>query len=141
MPKIPSLKLFLFFQNPYLDKRYRYRQHRVDAISFEAYGKSFIYIRKRSDPSIDLYGTLQFISPESEKTFSSVTKKFLCERRDWNHLMNYSLKPIHSFFCKSTVWSIVSNAFCRSTRIIPVWNTLSIPLKIKPASCTRRESV
>ena len=26
--KIPCLKLFLLFQYPYLDKRYRYRQHK-----------------------------------------------------------------------------------------------------------------
>ena len=28
MTKIPCLKLFLFFQHPYLNERYRYHQHR-----------------------------------------------------------------------------------------------------------------
>ena len=37
--------------------------------------------------------------------------------------------------------SNVSNAFCKSARIIPVWNPLSIPLKIKLVSGTRQESV
>ena len=49
---------------------------------FNACGKSFLYIRKRSGPKIDPYGTPQFISPVFEKTFSSVTKKFLFERYD-----------------------------------------------------------
>ena len=51
------------------------------------------------------------------------------------------LKPIHSIFCKSMVWSNVSNAFCQSTSIISVWNLLSIPLRIKSASCTRQEFI
>ena len=139
MTKIPCLKLFLFFQHPSLDKRYRYC-HCRGMIQFHLMPVvSHLYIRKRSVPKIDPCGTPQFISPASEKTFSSVTKNFLFERYDWNHLMTDCLKPIHSIFCKSTVWSNVSNAFCRSPRIIPVWNPLSIPLKRKSVSYTRQE--
>ena len=47
-----------------------------------ASGKSFVYIRKRSSPKIDLYGKWHFIGLASEKTFSSVTKMFLFERYD-----------------------------------------------------------
>ena len=59
------------------------------------------------------------------------SQKYLFERYDWDHLITDSLKPIHSIFCKSTVWSNESNAFCRSIRVITAWNPLSIPLKIK----------
>ena len=73
MTKIPFLKLFLFFEHPYLDKRYRYRQHR-DMIQFRLMPVvSHLYMLGR---------TPQFISPASEKTFSSVTKNFLFERYD-----------------------------------------------------------
>ena len=48
-------------------------------VSFNACGKSFIYIRKRSGPKIDPCGTAQLISAASEKTCSSVTKNFLLE--------------------------------------------------------------
>ena len=41
----------------------------------------------------------------SEKAFSSVTKNFLLERYDWNHLMTDSLKPTYFIFCKSMVGS------------------------------------
>ena len=78
MTKIVCLKIFLFFQHPYFDKRYRYRQYRsIDPVSFNACGKSFIYIKKRSGPRTDACGTPQFISPASEETFSSVKKKFV----------------------------------------------------------------
>ena len=50
-----------------------------DPVSFNACGKSFIYIRKRSGPKIDPCGTAQLISAASEKTCSSVTKNFLLE--------------------------------------------------------------
>ena len=60
--RIPCLK-----KHPYFDKRYI-------QVSFNACGKSLIYIRKKSSPKIDPCGTLQFISPVSERTFSSVTK-------------------------------------------------------------------
>ena len=92
-------------------------------------------------PKIDTFGTPQFISLESEKTFSSVTKSFLFGRYDWNHWMADSLKPIHSIFsksrCDSTCWML----FVMSNRIIPVWNILSISLKTKFVSCTMQESV
>ena len=75
MTKIPCLKLFLFFQNSYLDKRYKYRQHR-GMTQFHACGNSFIYIRKKSGPKVDPCRTPEFIiSPASEKIFSNVTKK------------------------------------------------------------------
>ena len=74
-----------------------------DPVSFNTYGTSFTYIRKRSDLEIDPCGTPQFISPTSEKAFSSVPKNILFER----------LKSIHSIFCKSTVRSNVSKAFLR----------------------------
>ena len=81
--KVLCLRLFLFFQHPYLDIRYRYRQHRgMTQSRLIYYGTLFTYIRKRSDSKIDSCGTPQFISPTSEKTFSSVTKKFLFERYD-----------------------------------------------------------
>ena len=41
-----------------------------------------MYIRKRSGPKIDPCRTPEFINPASEKTFPSVTKKFLFERYD-----------------------------------------------------------
>ena len=55
-----------------------------DPVSFNACGKSFIYIKKRSSSKID---PLQFISPACKKTFSSVTKNFLFERytETFNH--------------------------------------------------------
>ena len=55
---------------------------RYDPVSFNACGNSFMYIRKRSGPKIDPCGTPQFISPTSEKTFSSVTKNFLFQRHN-----------------------------------------------------------
>ena len=51
-----------------------------EPVLFNACGKSFKFIRKRRDPKIDHCGTPQFISPASEKTFSSATKNFLFER-------------------------------------------------------------
>ena len=41
-----------------------------------------MYIRKRNSPKIDPCGTPQFISPASQKTFSSVIKNFQFERFD-----------------------------------------------------------
>ena len=83
MTKIPYLKLFLFFQHPDLDKRYRYRQHRgmTQFRLMPAVSHLIIYY-KESDTKIDPCETPQFISPASEKTFSSVTKNFLFERYD-----------------------------------------------------------
>ena len=75
--KIPCLK-----KHPYFDKRYIQVSpaQRYDPVSFNACGKSLIYIRKKSSPNTDPCGTPQFISPVSERTFSSVTKNFLIER-------------------------------------------------------------
>ena len=133
--KILYLKLVLFFQNPYLDKRHRYHQ-RYGPVLFNACVKSFTYIYIY----IYIYIYRQF-NLKSENIFSSVTKNFLFERYNWNYLITDSLKPIHSIFCKSLVWSNMSNADYRSTRIIAVWNLLSNPLKIKSVSYTRQESV
>ena len=80
---------------------------RYDPVSFNDCGKLFIYIKKRSGPC----GTPQFISLASENFSSVSNKNSLFERYDWNHLMTGSLKQIHSIFCKSTVWSNVSNVF------------------------------
>ena len=92
-------KIFYFFNILILEVwPYRY-----DPVLFNVCGKSFIYVRKGSGIKIDPCRTPQFISPASKKTFSSVTKNFLFERFDWNHLMTDSLKLIHSIFCKSTV--------------------------------------
>ena len=156
MTTIICLKLFLFSQHPYLDKRYRYRQQRgITQDHLMTCKQSYIYIyiyihiyihiyiiyiSKTTCNKIDPCWIPQFISPVSEKT-SIVAEKFLFERYDWNRLMTDSLKPIHFIFCKSAVWSNESNVFYRSTRIIPVWNHLSISLKIKSVSCTRQESV
>ena len=131
--KILCLRHFLVFQHPSFDKRYRYRLHR-DMTQFclmPVVNHLYIYISKGSGPKIDPCARPQFISPASEKTSFGVTKKSLFERYDWNSLMTVSLKPIHSIFCESTVWSNLLNAFCRSTRIIPVWNSLWIRLIIK----------
>ena len=57
---------------------------RKDQVLFNACGKLFIYITKRSGPKMDPRGTSQFISPASEKTPFSVSKNFLHERYDWN---------------------------------------------------------
>ena len=70
------LKTFLFFPYTYLDKRYRYRQHRV---------LTQYRLMSVEWPKIDFCGTPQFISPATEKTCSSVIKNFLFERYDWNH--------------------------------------------------------
>lgn len=47
---------------------------------------------------------------------------------------------ISSFF-KANVWSNISKAFCRSTKIILVRICLSIPLKMKSVDWTKQESV
>ena len=47
---------------------------------------------------------------------------------------------ISSFF-KANVWSNISKAFCRSTKIILVRICLSIPLKMKSVDWTKKESV
>ena len=78
---------FLFFQHVYLDNRYRYCQNRGMTQFRLIAVVNHLYVRKRSSPKIDPYGTPQFISPVSEKKFSSVTKNFLFEGYDRNHLM------------------------------------------------------
>ena len=83
MTKIPYLKLFLFFQHPDLDKRYKYRQHRgMTQFRFMPVVSHLYIYYKESDTKIDPCEKPQFISPASEKTFSSVTKNFLFERYD-----------------------------------------------------------
>ena len=43
---------------------------RYDPVSLNAYGNSFMYIRKRSGPKINPSETPQFISPTSHKKLS-----------------------------------------------------------------------
>ena len=43
---------------------------RYDPVSLNAYGNSFMYIRKRSGPKINPHGTPQFISATSHKKLS-----------------------------------------------------------------------
>ena len=81
-------------------------------------------------PKKDPYGAPQYSSPPSEKTCSSATKHFLFERYDSEHLMTDSLKPIHSLFSKSAAWFNVCESFCRSTKMILLEKSSSIPLKV-----------
>ena len=97
---MPCLKFFLFFQHPYLDKRYKYRQHKGMT---QFHLMSVVIHLCIFGRGAFLKGTPEFISPVSEKTFFSVTKNVLFQRCDWNHLMTDSLKPMHSIFCKNRV--------------------------------------
>ena len=52
-------------------------------------------------------------------------------------LITFLLKPItptKTIFSRRMLWSNVSNAFCRSTKIIPVCIPMSIPFEIKSVS-------
>ena len=95
--EIRCLKIFLFFQHCYLDKRFRYCQHRgmthfclmsvVNHLYIDIYRYIGIScIKYRSDPKVDPCGTPQFIGPVPEKKFSSVTKSFLFERYSFHFL-------------------------------------------------------
>ena len=72
--EISCLKLFVFFQHPYFDKRYRYCQHRCMTQFRLMSVVNHLHILGRG--GADSCGTPQFISPASEKIFHSVTKTF-----------------------------------------------------------------
>ena len=110
---------FYFFNILILIKDTNIVSTEVGPALFNVCGKSFIYIRKRSGPKTDPCGTPELISSASEK----ISSNFLFDKYDWNHLMTDTLKPIHSIFCKSTMWSKVPTTFCRSTGIILVENS------------------
>ena len=86
--QILCLRLFLFFQYPYLGRRYKYHQHRGMTQFCLMLVVNYLYI---FDPKINPCGTPQFISTAFEKISSGVTKNFFFERHyDANHLMTDS---------------------------------------------------
>ena len=136
--KIFWLRPFLFFQQPYLDKRSRYIQHRGMTKFCLMAVVNHLYILERGAALRKILVEHNSLIVQDLKRHLLVSQK---KRYDWNHLMTNSLKSIHSIYYKSAVWPNLSNAFCRSARIITAWNTLSIFLKIKSASRKRQDSV
>ena len=72
------------------------------------------------------------ISPEPESLFPVSTKNIRSQRLDFNHrkLFSENFFLIVLSFCNKTSWFIVSNAFWRSTIIIPVNKPSSTPFNI-----------
>ena len=81
---------------------------------------SLILIKKSSGPKIEHCGTPHVIDALYEFVFSILIINFLFERYDEYHLIVSSEKPRKSIFLIKMLWSIVSNAFCKSIRTIPV---------------------
>lgn len=86
-------------------------------------------------------GAPQINFPAYRKASSTERKNFLFDRSDSNDLINGVLKPSHVILSKTTFWSSVPNAFCRSITIIPVCIPLYMSIKTKSFSCTRHESL
>ena len=107
MTKTFCLKLFLFFQYLYLNKRYRYRQHRR-MTQFRLMVNHLYILGKGA--ALKPRGTPQFISPASEMT--SFSEIWLKRFNDW------LLKTIHSIFCKSMYVRGSSFWICISEDII-----------------------
>ena len=93
-------------------------------------GISLTYIKNNKRPRINSYGTPHDILETSEEEFSKFTLNLRFDRSDWNYLTVWSEKPIMLNLFKSMSWLIVSNAFWRSIKIIPVSNPSSKPFKI-----------
>ena len=136
VPKISYSKVFLFFQHLYLDKRYKYRQHRGMTQFCLLPLVSDLYIRKRSSPKTDSCRTPKFISPASGKKFSSIIKTFLFKIFDWNYLMIDSSKPIDSIFCKTSAEHNLDVLIMSRTH-----STLHICLNVSLTSLTKWLSV
>ena len=88
---------------------------------------SFTYMRKMSGPRIDPRGTPRDKIPGVEHYFPILTVNERSWRQDANHEMVESLKPKDTILSRKFSWSIVSNAFCRSVKIIPVKIPFSNP--------------
>ena len=77
-------------------------------------------IKNINGPETEPCGTQHDIFLKSESWFSISMKNIRSQRYDQNHLIHWSKKPIASrFFIKISLF-IVSKAFCRSIKIIPV---------------------
>ena len=90
---------------------------------------------------MDPWGTPQIKIALSEKLFSMCTLNILLDRWHSNHFVTSLEKPIYFIFSISILWSIVSKAFCKSIKIIPVNNPESNPFATLSCRYERQESV
>ena len=81
------------------------------------------YIKNKSSPKTELWGTLHDTNASWAKVFPKLTWKGLFEKRkDLNRLAVYFGIKIMYRFWNNTSWSIVLKAFWRSLRIMPLSN-------------------
>ena len=90
---------------------------------------------------MDPWGIPQIMRVVSEKLFSTCTVKILLDRSHSNHFVTSLEKPIHFIYSISILWSIVSKAFCKLIKIIPVNNPKSNAFATSSCRYERQESV
>ena len=91
---------------------------------------SFTYKRKSNGNNIEPWGTPQDSLPGDEDSLPTFTTKDLSVRYDMYHAIVFPAKPRHLIFSRRMLWSIVSNAFWRSIKTIPVSNPSSKPILV-----------
>ena len=130
----------IFFRSGSIKTRHESSAYKSKSQS-TAFAMSFTYKRKINGPRIEPWGTPHERFPGKDNSFSIFTKNVLFSKYDLYQEMVDSPNPKHAILFKNISWSIVSNAFCKSIRIIPVNIPLSIPDKILLFNNERHVSV
>ena len=83
--------------------------------------------RNKKGPKIDPCGTPYSILALLEYLFLIFTQKHQLEKFSWNHIIEWFENPREAIFLRRLSWLIVSDAFCKLMRIIPVSRPESKP--------------
>ena len=83
--------------------------------------------RNKKGPKIDPCGTPYSILALLEYLFLIFTQKHQLEKFSWNHIIEWFENPREAIFLRRLSWLIVSNAFWKLMRIIPVSRPESKP--------------
>ena len=99
---------------------------------------SLIYIKKRSGPSIEPWGTPAMTGSDDDALPFKTTYWVQSDKYDWNHLRSHISIPICFNLNKSSSCQILSKALNISRNTIPISSLSLRPLSILCTSSTRR---
>ena len=98
-------------------------------------GRSFMWTRKSSGPSIVPWGTPDITFVSEEDSPSTTTFISLLHKNDAIHECNLPLIPYDSSLCSSFLWGTVSNALLKSKMATSVWMPFSTFLALCYCIC------